>query len=41
MTHDSESIESQTAHLLRSIANRQVSLISFNASARSQNVVIS
>ncbi len=41
MTHDSESVESQTAHLLRSIANRRVFLISFDASARSQNVAIS
>ncbi len=41
MTRDSESVESRTAHLLRSIANRRVFLISFNASARSQNVAIS
>ncbi len=41
MTCDSESVESQTAHLLRSIASRQVSLISFDASARFQNVAIS
>ncbi len=41
MTHDSESVESQTAHLLKSIANRWVFLISVDASARSQNVAIS
>jgi len=41
MTRDSESVESQTAHLLKSIANRRVFLISFNASAKSQNVAIS
>ncbi len=41
MTRDSESVESQTARLLRSIANKWVSLISFDASARSQNVAIS
>jgi len=41
MTHDSESVESRTACLLRSTASRQVFLISVNASARSQNVAIS
>jgi len=41
MTRDSESVESQTARLLRSIASKWVSLISFNASAKSQNVAIS
>ncbi len=41
MTHDSESVESQTARLLKSIASKWVSLISFNASARSQNVATS
>ncbi len=41
MTRDSESVESRTAHLLKSIANRRVFLISFNASARSQNVATS
>ncbi len=41
MTRDSESVESRTAHLLRSIANRRVFLISFDASARSQNVATS
>ncbi len=41
MTHDSESVESQTAHLLKSIASKWVFLISFDASARSQNVAIS
>ncbi len=41
MTRDSESVESRTARLLRSTANRRVFLISFDASARSQNVAIS
>ncbi len=41
MTRDSESVESRTARLLRSIVNRRVFLISFDASARSQNVAIS
>ncbi len=41
MTCDSESVESRTAHLLRSIANKRVFLISFDASAKSQNVAIS
>ncbi len=41
MTCNSESVESRTARLLRSIANRQVFLISVDASARSQNVAIS
>ena len=41
MTRDAESVESRTARLLRSIASRRVFLISFNASARSQNVAIS
>ena len=41
MIHDSESVESQTACLLKSIANKWVFLISVNASARSQNVAIS
>ncbi len=41
MTHDSESVESRTARLLRSTANKRVSLISVDASARSQNVAIS
>ncbi len=41
MTRDSKSVESRTAHLLRSIASRWVFLISFNASAKSQNVAIS
>ena len=41
MTCDSESVESRTARLLRSTANKWVSFISFNASARSQNVAIS
>ena len=41
MIRDFESVESQTAHLLRSIANRRVFIISFDASAESQNVIIS
>ena len=41
MTCDSESVESWTAHLLKSIASKRVFLISFNVSARSQNVAIS
>ncbi len=41
MTRDSESVESRTARLLRSTANRRVFLISFDASAKSQNVAIS
>jgi len=41
MTHDSESVESWTAHLLRSTASKQVFLISFDASVKSQNVAIS
>ncbi len=41
MICNSESVESRTARLLRSTASRQVILISFDASARSQNVAIS
>ena len=41
MTRDSESVESRTAHLLRSTVSKQVFLISFDASAKSQNVAIS
>ncbi len=41
MTRDFESVESQTARLLKSIANRRVFLISVDASAKSQNVAIS
>ncbi len=41
MTRDSESVESRTARLLRSTASRRVFLISFDASAKSQNVTIS
>ncbi len=41
MTRDSESVESRTACLLRSTASKRVFLISFDASARSQNVAIS
>ncbi len=41
MTHDSESVESWTAHLLKSTASRRVFLISVDASAKSQNVAIS
>ncbi len=41
MTRDFESVESRTARLLRSIASRRVFIISFDASAKSQNVAIS
>ncbi len=41
MTCNFESVESRTAHLLRSIANRRVFIISFDISAESQNVTIS
>ncbi len=41
MTHDFESVEFRTTHLLRSIANKRISLLSFNVSAESQNVVTS
>ncbi len=41
MTRDFKSVESWTARLLRSTASRHVSLISFNASVKSQNVAIS
>ncbi len=41
MTCDFESVESQTAHLLRSTASRRVFIISFDASARSQNFATS
>jgi len=41
MTCNFESVESWTTCLLRSIANKWVSLLSFNVSAESQNVAIS
>ncbi len=41
MTHDFKSVESRTAHLLKSTASRRVFIISFNASAESQNVTTS
>ncbi len=41
MTRDFESVKSQTARLLRSIASRRVFIISFDVSAESQNVTIS
>ncbi len=41
MTRDFESVESQTARLLRSTASRCIFIISFNVSAESQNVTIS
>ncbi len=41
MTRDFESVESRTACLLRSTASRRVFIISFDVSARSQNVAIS
>ncbi len=36
-----ESVESQTTHLFKSIASKRVFFISFNASAKSQNVATS
>ena len=41
MTRNFESVESWTAHLLRSIASRCIFIISFDASAESQNITIS
>ncbi len=41
MIRDFESVESRTARLLRSTASRRVFIISFDASAKSQNVAIS
>ncbi len=41
MTCNSKSVKSRTARLLRSIASKRVSLISFDASAKSQNVTTS
>ncbi len=41
MTRDFESVESRTARLLRSTASRRIFIISFDASAESQNVAIS
>ena len=41
MTRDFKPVEFWTTRLFRSIANRRVSLLSFNASAESQNVAIS
>jgi len=41
MARDFESVKLRTTRLLRSIANRRVSLLSFNVSAESQNVAIS
>ncbi len=41
MTRDFESVESRTAHLLKSTASRRVFIISFDVSAESQNVAIS
>ncbi len=41
MTRDSESVKSRTTHLLRSITNKWVSLISFNASVDVKNADIS
>ncbi len=41
MTRDFESVKSWTARLLRSIASRRVFIISFDVSAKSQNVAIS
>ncbi len=41
MIRDNESVESRTAHLLRSTANRRISLLSFDASTEAKNVKIS
>ncbi len=41
MARDSESVGSRTTRLLRSTANRRVSLLPFDASAESQNAAIS
>jgi len=41
MTCNFESVESWTAHLLRSTANKRVSLLSFNVSTEAKNVKIS
>ncbi len=41
MIRDNESVESRTAHLLRSIANKWVSLLSFDVSTEAKNVKIS
>ncbi len=41
MTRDFESVESQTACLLRSTASRRIFIISFDVSAESQNVTTS
>ena len=41
MIRDNESIESWTAHLLKSTANKRISLLSFNASTEAKNVEIS
>ncbi len=41
MARDFESVKLRTTRLLRSIANRRVSLLSFDVSAESQNVAIS
>ncbi len=41
MTCNFESVESWTAHLLKSIASKCIFIISFDVSAESQNVTIS
>jgi len=41
MTRDFESVESRTAHLLKSTVSKCIFIISFNISAESQNVTIS
>ena len=41
MIRDNESVESRTAHLLRSTANKRVSLLSFNVSTEAKNIEIS
>jgi len=41
MIRDNESVESRTARLLKSIANRRISLLSFDVSTEAKNVEIS
>ncbi len=41
MPREIESVERWTAHLLKSIANRRISLLSFNVSTEAKNVKIS
>ncbi len=41
MIRDNESVESWTVHLLRSTANKRVSLLSFDVSTEAKNIKIS